>query len=125
VAYRGTVRRWQVFRADLEPHVGREQAGEARPVLVISNDAFNAHFDVVTVLPLTKLEGKGRDPYPFEVVLPEGAVSEDVTSIVMPYQVRTVSTMRLLEPMGSVQDPNCRSRIEDRLREHLGIEYTY
>lgn len=125
MAYRGPVRRWQIFRADLEPHVGSEQAGEARPVLVISNDAFNAHFDVVTVLPLTKLEGKARDPYPFEVVLPEGAVSADVTSIVMPYQIRTVSTMRLLEPMGSVEDPEYRTRIEDRLMEHLAIEYTY
>ena len=65
----GEVRRWELYRADLDPAVGSEQAGE-RPVLIVSNDGFNAAFDVVTALPLTKLEGKRRRVYSFEVLLP-------------------------------------------------------
>lgn len=126
MAYRGNVFRWEVYRADLEPHVGREQAGEGRPVLVISNDAFNASgLDVFAVLPLTKLEGKTRKAYPFEVALPRGALSEGITSIVMPHQIRTISRYRLLERMGRIDDPVLRKAIEDRLLEHLGIELTY
>jgi mRNA-degrading endonuclease toxin of MazEF toxin-antitoxin module len=53
VAVRGEIRRWDVFWIDLEPHAGSEQGGERRPAIVVSNDGFNQHFDVVTVVPLT------------------------------------------------------------------------
>lgn len=126
MAYRGNVFRWEIYRADLEPHVGHEQAGQGRPVLIISNDEFNASgLDVHAVLPLTKLEGKRRKAYSFEVALPAGAVSRGVTSIVMPHQIRTISRHRLLERMGRVDDPDLQRAIEDRLLEHLGIEFTY
>lgn len=125
MAYLGPVSRWQVFRADLEPHVGREQAGEGRPVLVISNDEFNARFDIVTVLPLTRLEGKVRSPYPFEVELPKGTLPGGKTSLVMPYQIRTISKLRLLESMGAITDPGSRRDIEDRLLEHLGVDVVW
>lgn len=122
VAFHGNVRRWDVFWANLEPHIGSEQGGNRRPVLVVSNDGFNAHMPVVTVLPLTKLEGKTRKPYPFEVMLPRGVVGRDHTSIVMPYQVRTISRQRLLEPLAHIRNPAQRREIEDRLLMHLGIE---
>jgi len=126
MAYLGSVYRWEVYRADLEPHVGHEQAGQNRPVLVISNDEFNAAgLGVFAVLPLTKLEGKTREPYPFEVALPEGALSEGITSIVMPHQIRTLARSRLLERMGRIEDRALQAEIEDRLLEHLGIEFTY
>lgn len=120
MAFVGRVRRWDVFRADLAHSIGSEQSGE-RPVLIISNDAFNAAMSTVTVLPLTKLEGKRRKPYSFEVVLPPGTVGKRVTSIVMPHQVRTISKLRLLESLGRVEDQSLREQIEDRLLEHLGI----
>jgi mRNA-degrading endonuclease toxin of MazEF toxin-antitoxin module len=123
VAYIGPVHRWDVFRADLDPSVGREQAGENRPVVVVSNDGFNQAFDVVTVLPLTKGEGKARKVYSFEVSLPPGTVGEGLTSIVMPQQIRTISKMRLLERMGSIDDEAYREEIENRLLEHLDIAF--
>jgi mRNA-degrading endonuclease toxin of MazEF toxin-antitoxin module len=72
MAYPGAVHRWEVYRPDLEPLDGSEQAGERRPVVAVSNDGFNARFSVVTVLPLSKLEGKRRKPDLLEVVLPAG-----------------------------------------------------
>ena len=124
MAYLGPVHRWEVYWADLEPHVGREQAGENRPVLVISNDPFNSSgFGIVAVIPLTSLDTKDRDPYPFEVVIPKGVLSKKVTSLVMPYQVRTISKIRLLESLGAITDPDLQREIEDRLLEHLGIDF--
>ncbi|MDT8369601.1 MAG: type II toxin-antitoxin system PemK/MazF family toxin, partial [Longimicrobiales bacterium] len=61
--------RWELYWVDLEPRVGSEQGGERRPALVVSNDGFNHHFDVVTILPLTKREGKERRIYAFELLL--------------------------------------------------------
>ena len=123
MAYLGRIRRWDVFRADLEPGVGREQRGESRPVVVVSNDGFNAHFDVVTILPLTKLEEKRREAYTFEVKIPRGVVDERFGSIVMPQQIRTISRLRLLERLGSLANRELQEEIEDRILEHLGIEF--
>src|SRR5688572_19067173 len=100
MAHIGSVCRWQLFWVDLEPVVGREQGGERRPALIISNDGFNAHFDVVTVIPLTGSRGKNRKVYPFEVLLPSNVAGNPENSIAMPQQVRTISKMRLLEPIG-------------------------
>jgi mRNA interferase MazF len=123
MAYLGPIRRWDVFWADLNPVVGSEQGGERRPVLVVSNDGFNAAMNIVTVLPLTKLEGKRRKPYTFEVLLPPGTVAEKLTSIVMPYQIRTISKMRLLEPLGRIVNETQQGEIEIRLLEHLDIAF--
>ena len=119
----GAVHRWDIFWADLEPGVGSEQRGESRLVIVIPNDGFNAHFPLVTVVLLTKLEGKKRRVYPFEVLLPKGIVTSEHESIVMPQQVHTIAKMRLLERMGSLDDEALRTEIESRLLEQLGIAF--
>jgi mRNA interferase MazF len=123
MAYIGRVRRWDVFWADLHPSVGSEQGGERRPIIVLSNDAFNAAMTTVTVLPLTTLEGKRRKPYAFEVLLPPGTVGKGVTSIVMPHQIRTISKLRLIDIMGRVENRTLREEIADRLLEHLDIAF--
>lgn len=121
MAYSGPVLQWELYRADLNPSVGREQGGESRPVLIVSNDGFNKAFDVVTVLPLTKAEGKKRKVYPFEIVLAEGLAGNPMESIVMPQQVRTISRTRLLSRLGLLADVELRRGVEDRLLDHFGI----
>lgn len=124
MAYVGPVQRWDVFRADLDPTVGHEQRGESRPVIVVSNDGFNAApFRMVTIVPATMLEGKKRQVYPFEVLLPRGTLTPAHASVVMPHQVRSISTMRLLERIGTLADPQHQAAIENRLLEHLGIAF--
>jgi len=123
MAYRGPITRWEIYWVDLEPRVGSEQGGEQRPAIIISNDGFNAHFDVVTIVPLTKREGKKWRVYEFEVLLPSNVVSSGYESIVMPHQVRTISKLRLRERIGTLTDEGLRTEIEDRLLEHLGIEF--
>ena len=121
--YRGPVSRWELFWTDLEPRVGSEQGGERRPALVISNDGFNAHFDVITVIPLTRTRGRRRRVYPFETLLPKGVAGNTEDSIAMPQQIRTISKGRLLKPMGVLADLRLQTQIESRLLEHLGIEF--
>ena len=120
--YHGPVRQWDVFVADLDYPVGSEQGGNKRPVIVVSNDAFNHVFPVVTIVPLTKVEGKQRRVYPFEISIPPWLIGNPLDSIVMPHQIRTIAKERLLAPMGHVGDLGLRRAIEDRLMEHLGIE---
>lgn len=123
MAYRGPVRRWDVFWADLEPGVGHEQRGTSRPVIVVSNDGFNEHSRMVTVVPATKLDGKVRSAYSFEVLLPRGTLTPRHASIAMPQQIRSISALRLLEKITQVRDQALRTDIENRLLEHLGIAF--
>lgn len=121
MAYSGAVHQWELFSADLNPSVGREQGGEGRPVLVVSNDGFNRAFDVVTVLPLTKEAGKKRKIFPFEVRLPANTAGNELDSFIMPQQIRTISKSRLLDPLGVLTDASLRTEVEDRMLDHLGI----
>src|SRR5262245_51942581 len=67
-------KRGEVWFADLNPTRGREQAGQ-RPVLVISDDRFNASAaELVIVLPLTTRK-KGI-PYHVEISPPEGGMQQ-------------------------------------------------
>jgi mRNA interferase MazF len=112
-----------LYRADLNPVVGREQAGAARPVLVVSNDGFNRAADVVTIVPLTRQAGKMRKIYPYEILIPERVAGNPIASILMPHHIRTISKQRLLDRMGILTDPVLQEEIENHLLEHLGIDF--
>ena len=122
MGFTGIPRRWELFDADLDFPVGNEQGGNSRPVLIISNDGFNAAFALITVVPLTKQKGKLRHVYAFEVLLPAGKAGNALDSIVMPQQVRTISSQRLRgPPLGALHDDELRREIEDKLLQQLGI----
>lgn len=123
MAYLGPVARWDIYWVDLEPRVGSEQGGDRRPAVVLSNDGFNAHFEVVTVVPLTKPRGKRRRVYEFEALLPAEVVGTGFESIVLPHQIRTISKLRLIERIGTLTDEDHQLEIENRLLEHLGIAF--
>jgi len=67
--------RWHIFLANLDPVIGSEQ-GKTRPVLVISEEEINQILPVVNVLPITARKS-GRNIYPNEVLIPEGAAGLD------------------------------------------------
>lgn len=114
--------RWDLILVDFGTGVGSEQSG-VRPALVVSNDGFNRQFPLATVLPITKLEGKKRSMYSFEIVVPAGVAGNPVASIVMPHQARTVSRRRLLRRIGRLDAPHLQADIEDRLLDHLGVGF--
>ena len=56
-----SVRRGDIFYADLSPVVGSEQGG-MRPVLIVQNDTGNRHSPTVIAAAITSQTGKAKLP---------------------------------------------------------------
>jgi mRNA interferase MazF len=101
-------RQGEVWKLDLNPVRGREQAGE-RPALVVSVDKFNSGpAGLVIVAPLTSVDK--RQPLHVRVEPPEGGVSKP--SYIKSEDVRSVSSERLVERWGSVERETLRAVIQ-------------
>ncbi len=111
---------WGLYRAVLDPVVGSEQAG-TRPVLVVSRETVNRTLPIAAVVPLTTRR-PGRRVYPTEVLLPAGVAGQANESIAMAHQVRTVSSRRLGDRIGGLEDEALRSELRAALRLYLDLE---
>lgn len=100
---------YDIFLADLNPTVGREQFGK-RPVLIISNNYENL-LDVVTIIPITSLK-EGRKIYPNELLLQNEL---EMPSILLCQQIRTISKNRLMKKLTSIDNPMTQKKIVDIL----------
>jgi mRNA interferase MazF len=98
---------YDVYLADLNPTVGREQFGK-RPVLIISNNYENL-LDTVTIIPITSLKN-GRKVYPNELLLKNEL---EVPSILLCQQIRTISKTRLIKRLTSIDNFITRKKIID------------
>lgn len=92
-----TIKRGDIFYADLSPVVGSEQGG-VRPVLIVQNDTGNRHSPTVIVAAITSQLGKSR--LPTHIPLPADRSELPKDSIILLEQVRTLDKRRLKEPMG-------------------------
>ena len=97
-----TVRRGEIYYADLSPVVGSEQGG-VRPVLIIQNDTGNRYSPTVIAAAITSQTGKARLPTHIEIPVDESC-GLSKTSTVLLEQVRTLDKKRLREKMGRVED---------------------
>ena len=111
--------KWSIHLADLNPVIGSEQQGK-RPVLVISDETFNAVMPVVSVLPITSLK-KGRRVYPNEALLKKGTGGVDVDSLVLAHQIRTIAKQRLQTLLGNIDSTVLQNTINEALRVHLNL----
>jgi mRNA interferase MazF len=92
-------RQREVWFVDLNPIVGREQAGR-RPALVVSVDQIGTGpSDLCIVVPLTTTDRP--NPLHVEIAPPEGGVRERCWA--MPEMVRSISRQRLVERRGTVR----------------------
>jgi len=82
--------RGDICWADLDPVRGREQAG-LRPVLILSNDLFNARSGTVIAMAITS--SPPRAGYPLTYPLPPSTLPKP--SWVKISQVRTISIERI------------------------------
>jgi mRNA interferase MazF len=94
---------FEIYWADLNPIVGREQAGH-RPVLIISNEIENL-LDIVTVIPITTRK-TGRRVYPNELLF----TLRGNEAILLCHQVRAISKKRLNKKMGTL-DKNLKTHL--------------
>lgn len=110
--------RWSVWRANLDPTSGHEQSG-FRPVLIISNEAFNRRSGLVTVLPLTTAR---RPVQPWEVFVAADACGLPSDSIALPHQIRTIAAHRLQAPAyGRISQVSLRRAIAEKVLSHCGF----
>ena len=80
-----SVRRGEIIRVNLNPTIGREQAGNARPCLVLSNTKFNTkRKGIVVVTPITSTV---KPKIKMMVQIPSGF---QVKGSVIAEQVRTI-----------------------------------
>ncbi len=92
-----TIRRGDIYYAELNPVVGSEQGG-TRPVLIISNDIGNRHSPTVIIAAITsRVQTKTKLPTHTAVKDFKGL---DKDSIVLLEQIRTVDKKRLKQHMG-------------------------
>jgi mRNA interferase MazF len=89
--------RGEVYEADFDPVVGREQGGK-RPIIVISIEGMNrSAAELVVAAPLTTTDWGSRMHVRLEP--PEGGLVR--VSYAMPEMIRSISTKRLRRRLGS------------------------
>ena len=96
-----SVRRGDIYYADLSPVVGSEQGG-VRPVLVIQNDTGNRHSPTIIAAAITSQMNKAKLPTHIELVGADCGLTKD--SVVLLEQIRTLDKRRLREKMGHLDD---------------------
>ena len=96
-----SVKRGDIYYADLSPVVGSEQGG-MRPVLIIQNDVGNRYSPTVIAAAITSRMGKTRLPTHIDIYADRAGLAKD--SVVLLEQIRTLDKRRLKEKMGHLDD---------------------
>ena len=112
-----TVRRGDIFYADLSPVIGSEQGG-TRPVLIVQNDTGNRHSPTVIAAAITSQTGKARLPTHINIV--GGSVGLSRDSVILLEQIRTTDKRRLREHMGKLDDAHM-ALVNDALAVSFGL----
>jgi mRNA interferase MazF len=111
--------KWEIYKANLDPILGSEQ-GNARPVIIISENYSNDILPVVSVLPITTRKAN-RNIYPTETILKAHHYGLPLESIVLCHQIRTIDKRKLTVFIGNLDDINKQNEVIDSLKFHLGL----
>lgn len=117
-----SVRKWNIYRANLEPVVGSEQ-GKSRPVVVVSENEINNLLNTVNIIPITSRK-EGRRIYPNEVLIHANNFGLSNESIVLCHQIRTIDKKRITQEYGHISDTHIQSEIVEALCFQIGIDLT-
>lgn len=96
-----SVRRGDIYYADLSPVVGSEQGG-LRPVLIIQNDIGNRYSPTVIAAAITSRMSKTPLPTHIDICADDVGLAKD--SVILLEQIRTLDKRRLKEKMGHLDD---------------------
>ncbi|MGI6606863.1 MAG: type II toxin-antitoxin system PemK/MazF family toxin [Peptococcia bacterium] len=96
-----SVKRGDIFYAELNPVVGSEQGG-TRPVLVIQNDIGNQYSPTTIVAAITSQLEKAK--LPTHVELDREVCGLEKNSVVLLEQIRTIDKQRLKHKISSLDD---------------------
>jgi mRNA interferase MazF len=111
------VNRGEVWRADLSPSRGTEQAG-VRPVLNVQTDRANPHSPHTIIVPFTSRIRQRLLPSHVLVPAGEGGLTQD--SVALGEQIRVLDHSRLLALLGVLSVPRMQV-INDAIRAILDL----
>ena len=112
-----SVRRGEIYYADLSPVVGSEQGG-MRPVVVVQNEVGNMHSPTVIVAAITSKFDKAR--LPTHVPLQANRYGLTQNSVIMLEQIRTLDKTRLRRRIGHVGE-EILGRIDSGIAVSFGL----
>ena len=112
-----TIKRGELYYADLSPVVGSEQGG-VRPVLVVQNDVGNKYSPTVIAAAITSQMSKAK--LPTHIPLSAGAYGLPKDSVVLLEQIRTIDKKRLREKIGELPI-SMMHKVNDALMISLGF----
>lgn len=111
-----TIKRGEVWYADLSPIVGSEQGG-IRPVLILQNDIGNKYSPTTIIAIITSRHTKAKLPTHVWLSPHSGLRVESMVEL---EQIRTIDKSRLTEKVGTIH-PNEWKAIEYALQISFGM----
>lgn len=111
-----TIKRGDIYYADLNPAVGSEQGG-IRPVLVVQNDVGNCYSPTIIIAVLTS---KSKKKLPTHISIHSGEGNITMDSTVLLEQLRTIDKFRLQKYVGSISGETM-DRIDRAMLVSLGL----
>lgn len=88
----------EIWMADLNPNRGKEQHG-LRPVVIISGNAMNSHFDLIITCPLSS---KIKNFIGNVILEPSESNGLKLKSEILVFQISTISKDRLINRLGQI-----------------------
>ncbi len=114
-----TIKRGDMFYADLSPVVGSEQGG-IRPVVIIQNDLGNKYSPTVIAAAITSQTNKTKLPTHIEIQGNTKGLKND--SVILTEQIRTIDKSRLKEKIGHIDDIKIMNKINNALGVSFGLD---
>lgn len=112
-----SVKRGDIYYADLSPVIGSEQGG-LRPVLIVQNDIGNKYSPTVIAAAITSRMGKSRLPTHIDIYADKVGLAKD--SVILLEQIRTIDKKRLKERMGHLDD-SIMNAVNDAITISFGL----
>lgn len=112
-----SIKRGEIYYADLSPVVGSEQGG-VRPVLIVQNDIGNKHSPTVIAAAITSQREKAKLPTHIDLSAVTCGLAKD--SVVLLEQIRTIDKKRLKERMGEL-DQGAMNKVNTALSVSFGL----
>ena len=112
-----SIKRGDIYYADLSPVVGSEQGG-VRPVLIVQNDVGNKYSPTVIAAAITSKTDKTKRPTHNDVYADSFGLEKK--SVILLEQIRTLDKKRLREKMGHL-DEDVMNKVNSAISVSFGL----
>jgi len=97
------IKKWEVWLANLDPHMGTEP-GKTRPVVVVQTDMLNSSHPSTIICPVTSKTEKKSDILRVHLKKQEAGLKK--ASDILVDQIRAIDNKRLIAKLGTISQQN-------------------